>query len=116
LLVALAGVFAKWFGADRLAPAGWFGPAPDMPLRDLAAFAREFSAACLAVQFGAVLLITPALTAGAIAEERQRQTLDDLLLTRLSGRDIVLGKLAARWVQVVGVLLAGVPVLCLFQY
>src|SRR5215213_9076115 len=111
LLAALAVVFARWFGVGRLAPGEWFAAAPDLPIRDVASFAREFAAACLAVQFAAVLLITPAFTAGAVAEERQRRTLDDLLITGLSSRRIVFGKLAARWVQVVGVLAAGLPVL-----
>src|SRR2546421_510104 len=38
-----------------------------------------------------------------------------LLRPRLSGAAIVVGKLAARWLQVVGVLLTGLPVLCLMQ-
>lgn len=109
LLIALAVVFARWFGVGRLAPTRWFDVA-DLPNRDVARFAHEFAIACFVVQVAAVLVITPAFTAGAIAEERQRRTLDDLLITGLSSRRIVFGKLAARWVQLVGVLLAGVPV------
>jgi ABC-type transport system involved in multi-copper enzyme maturation permease subunit len=113
LLAALAVVFARWFGVGRLAPAEWFAAAPDLPIRDVASFAREFAIACFIVQVAAVLLITPAFTAGAVAEERQRQTLDDLLITGLSSRRIVFGKLFARWVQLNGVLFAGLPVLAI---
>lgn len=42
-----------------------------------------------------IMFITPASTAGAISGERQRQTWDLLLVTRLSTFDIVWGKLVA---------------------
>jgi ABC-type transport system involved in multi-copper enzyme maturation permease subunit len=113
LLVALGGVFAKWFGVGRLAPGEWFSAAADLPIRDVASFAREFAVACFTVQVAAVLVITPALTAGAITEERQRRTLDDLLITGLSSRRIVFGKLFARWVHLNGILFAGLPVLAM---
>jgi ABC-type Na+ efflux pump permease subunit len=113
LLVGLGGVFVHWFGIKHLAPGQLFVTGSDLPIRDLANLAREFTTICFAVQFAAVILITPAFTAGAIAEERQRRTLDDLLITGLTSRAIVLGKVAARWLQMVGVILAGVPVYCL---
>ena len=43
-----------------------------------------------------ILVIVPALVAGAIAEEKQRKTLHYLLSSRLSSAEIVLEKLAAR--------------------
>lgn len=42
-----------------------------------------------------ILFVTPATTAGAISGERQRQTWDLLLVTRLSSFGIVWGKLLA---------------------
>ena len=58
-----------------------------------------------------VLTLTPALVAGVIADEKQRKTLHYLLASRLSGPEIVIGKLLARMLHV-GVLLAvSVPVL-----
>jgi ABC-type transport system involved in multi-copper enzyme maturation permease subunit len=58
-----------------------------------------------------VLALTPALVAGVIADEKQRKTLHYLLASRLSGPEIVIGKLLARMLHV-GVLLAvSVPVL-----
>jgi ABC-2 type transport system permease protein len=47
------------------------------------------------VQLGLILLMTPACTASAISGERQRQTWDLLLVTRLSSFDIVWGKLVS---------------------
>jgi len=55
-------------------------------------------------------VIAPALTAGAISIEREQQTLDLLLLTRLSCTNIVLGKLLSSLGFLVVVLLCSLPV------
>jgi len=55
-------------------------------------------------------LIAPALTAGAISIEREQQTLDLLLLTRLSCANIVLGKLFSSLGFLVMLLLCSLPV------
>ncbi len=47
-----------------------------------------------------VLGLTPALVADAIASERQRKTLDDVLVSQLNSVEIIVGKLAARLVHV----------------
>jgi ABC-type Na+ efflux pump permease subunit len=63
----------------------------------------------------AVVLLTPALVAGAIAGEVQRKTFHDLLTSGLTSAEIVLGKLAARLLHV-GVFLAiGLPVVSLLS-
>src|SRR3954470_22660312 len=60
-----------------------------------------------------VLVLTPALVAGVIADEKQRKTLHYLLASRLTGAEIVLGKLLVRMLYV-GVLLGvSLPVLSL---
>src|SRR3954470_23033174 len=115
LLSALGTVFVRWFGPGPLALDQVLAIGPRLPPRDLARFAREFTDAFLVVQLAAVLLLTPAYAAGAVAEERQRGTLDDLLVTDLSAAAIVLGKLGARWLHVAGGLLTGLPVLSLAQ-
>ena len=61
----------------------------------------------------AVVLLTPALVAGAIAGEAQRKTLHDLLTTELTAAEIVLGKLAARLLHVGVLVAAGLPFLLL---
>ena len=45
------------------------------------------------VQFALLVLVTPAMTAGSIAGERERQTLDLLLVTNTGSVRIVMGKL-----------------------
>lgn len=47
------------------------------------------------IQFILVLFIIPAMTAGTISGEREKQTLDILLTTRISPVQIVIGKLAS---------------------
>ena len=56
---------------------------------------KLFFAAVTAVELGLICLLAPALTADLISGERERQTLDLLLVTPLSRRQIVLGKLVA---------------------
>jgi len=77
------------------------------------AFAYAFMVVVLVVQLAIVMLITPALVGGAIAEEKERRTFDFLLGSLLTNREIVLGKLAARLIFVGGVVIAGLPVLAL---
>jgi ABC-type transport system involved in multi-copper enzyme maturation permease subunit len=60
-----------------------------------------------------VLALTPAMVAGVIADERQRKTLHYLLASRLSGPEIVVGKLLARMLHVAVLLSVGFPVLSL---
>lgn len=55
-------------------------------------------------------LIAPALTAGAVSIEREQQTLELLLLTRLSCANIILGKLLSSLGFLVVVLLCSLPV------
>jgi ABC-type transport system involved in multi-copper enzyme maturation permease subunit len=66
--------------------------------------------------FGAVLMmafITPSLTAGAISGERERRTLDLLLVTRASALGLVVGKLAGSLVYVLFLLVATLPAFAL---
>ncbi len=63
------------------------------------------------VQMCALALIAPVLTAGAIADEKRQRTLSTLLTTPLTSRDIILGKLTARTVQLVILALVPMPML-----
>ncbi len=60
-----------------------------------------------------VLLLTPALTAGVLTSERERQTYEFLLLTRLSAAGIVAGKLLSALSFLVLLLLCLLPVVTL---
>lgn len=84
--------------------------------RELPRFAGNFFNAFLAVQLLAVLIVTPAYVAGAIAEEKQRRTLDFLLTTDLSNHEIVLGMLAARVANLLLLILTGLPVIGFLQF
>jgi len=63
------------------------------------------------VQMVALAMVAPVLTAGAIADEKRQRTLSTLLTTPLTSRDIVLGKLGARTVQLVILSLVPMPLL-----
>jgi ABC-type transport system involved in multi-copper enzyme maturation permease subunit len=84
--------------------------------QEASAFANRFADMFMAVQFVAVILITPAVTANAVAEERGRNTLPFLLGTHLSSREILLGKLFTRLLQVGLLILTGLPVLAMVQF
>ncbi len=61
-------------------------------------------------QFILILFIVPALTAGAISGEREKQTLDLVLCTRLRPISIILGKLFASLSQIILLIAASLPV------
>src|SRR5437588_10629985 len=90
------------YGLTLLALAGWTYEAmrrvfeatgqPAAPgFAFLASMASEIFSAFLTAQVAAVLCLTPAMVAGAIADERQRKTLHYLLASRLSSLEIVVG-------------------------
>ncbi|HVL12877.1 MAG TPA: ABC transporter permease, partial [Gemmata sp.] len=73
-------------------------------------FGERFVSAFLLVQVAAVVLMTPAVVVGAVADERDRRAFDQLLATPLSAWEVLGGKLAARLVFLGTVLLTGLPV------
>lgn len=62
------------------------------------------------MQFGLITLISPALTAGAISGERERQTLDILMSTTLKHGSIITGKLFACLSHIILLVLSSIPV------
>jgi ABC-type transport system involved in multi-copper enzyme maturation permease subunit len=84
--------------------------------RKMPRFAASFFAGFMVVQTVLVLLLTPAYTAGAIAEEKERKTLEFLLATELTDREIVLAKFVSRLGNLGLLLLAGLPVLSGMQF
>ncbi|HTK76146.1 MAG TPA: ABC transporter permease subunit, partial [Gemmataceae bacterium] len=86
------------------------------PYKALAKLAEEYFFAFAIVQFVAVVLLTPAYVGGAIAEEKERKTLEFLLATDLQNSEIIFGKLAARVGNLALFLLTGLPVLSLMQF
>jgi ABC-type transport system involved in multi-copper enzyme maturation permease subunit len=82
---------------------------------ELSDFAAEFFQSFAIVQLLAVLVLTPALVAGAVAEEKERKTIEYLLVTDLRDQEIVLGKLAARMLHLSVLIAVGWPVLALLM-
>lgn len=60
-----------------------------------------------------LLLLIPALTAGTISGEREKQTLDLLLCSRIRPVDIVMGKLLSAWSTMIVLILTSLPCLSL---
>jgi ABC-type transport system involved in multi-copper enzyme maturation permease subunit len=114
LLIGLSLLYANKFSAYNAF--SWSSESgPRMTLPELARFAEDFTLVVALLQSTAVILLTPAYLAGAIAEEKERKTLELLFTTHLTDRQIVLGKMLARLTHLVGVLLTGLPILSLTQ-
>lgn len=79
--------------------------------REMANFGLAFFAFFLLMEFGLILLAAPAIVAGSVVEEKQRQTLEYLLATDLTNREIVVGKLLSRLLTLGCMVLAGYPIL-----
>lgn len=77
----------------------------------LTRLAEGFVAQFFVWQAVAIALFTPAYLGGAVAEERERGTLELLFTTHLTVWELVAGKLLARLMHLFGLLLVGVPVL-----
>lgn len=69
-----------------------------------------------AVQMGLVLLTAPPVAAGSISGERERQTLDLLLVTKMSHFSIVIGKLASSLMYIMLLVVATLPVFAIAFY
>ena len=69
-----------------------------------------------AMQMGLMLLAAPAMTAGTISGERERQTLDLLLMTKMSSLSIVLGKLLSSIATLLLIMVATLPIFAIAFY
>lgn len=65
------------------------------------------------VEFALLLFLIPAITAGSISGERERQTLELILTTGMSPQEIVLGKLFASLSTVLLLIVSSFPILSL---
>jgi ABC-type transport system involved in multi-copper enzyme maturation permease subunit len=115
LLGILLCVYCSWF-LDRRLTFWEMMRGASLRAHDLAEFAGSFFYVFMSVQFLTVLWLTPAYTAGAIAVEKERQTLDALLTTDLRNREIVLSTYVSRLANLIMLLLAGLPILALLQF
>ena len=83
------------------------------PWQDYAALGQSYFFAIIGVELTLVMLAAPAATAGAICVDRARGTLTHMLVTELSDPEIVLGKLAARLLPILGLVACTWPVLAI---
>ncbi len=67
-------------------------------------------------QAGLITLIVPALLSSAISGERERQTLDLMLVTKMSAFSIIVGKLCSSLMVVTLMLVASLPVFGIIMY
>lgn len=65
------------------------------------------------IEFGMLLLIVPAITSGAISQERERQTLDILLSTQMKPYQIIIGKMEISIYIVFILAVSSMPVIAL---
>lgn len=63
------------------------------------------------IEFGLVLFIIPAFTSGSISGERERQTLEILLTTKLKPIQIILGKLTSSISTLILLVFSSLPIL-----
>jgi ABC-type transport system involved in multi-copper enzyme maturation permease subunit len=87
-----------------------------LPAPQAAEVIRSFFNYFVIAQLMLVSLLTPGYTAGALAEEKDRRTLEALLATDLRNREIVLSKLVVRLANLALMLLTGLPILGLLQF
>ncbi len=79
----------------------------------LSRLGEYFFMSLMTLQITLVLLVAPAMTAGALCLDRARGTLAHLFVTDLSNREIVMGKLLARLSPVLALLAAALPVIAI---
>lgn len=65
------------------------------------------------LQFGLVLFIVPAYTAGSISGERERQTLEIMLTSKLKPLQIILGKLASSISTILLLVISSLPIMAI---
>jgi hypothetical protein len=84
-----------------------------LPLRLRAQFAASFFAGYMACLWLLIVLFTPLYVAGAISDLKERNTLEHILVTDLSDREIILGYLGARLAKLILLIMTGLPILSL---
>lgn len=65
------------------------------------------------LEFVLLMFIMPALTSGSISGERERQTLELLFTTKMSPKDIILGKLLSAFNQLMILVISSMPIVLL---
>jgi ABC-type Na+ efflux pump permease subunit len=101
----LVGLWSAW--VSRASNQG----APTIQI--MASVGQGFFSAIAFTQMTFTLMVAPATTAGAICQDRSSGKLEQLLTTDLSDSEIILGKLAARLLPMLGLVACALPTLAL---
>lgn len=89
------------------------GSQPVRGLGDLSRFGATVFMLIAPVQLALSLAFSALLTAAAVAQEKDRRTLDLLLMTSMTNSELVLGRLLASMLGILMLVLASVPLLML---
>ena len=108
LFFLLCWIYLRWRGHFLLAE--------PITSKEAAELSLLFFNTFMAVQLLFVVVLTPAFTASAVAEEKERKTIEFILATDLRNREIVFGKLLSRLASLSMFVLAGLPVMCALQF
>lgn len=93
-------VFGFIFLATSLTGSGFFRPDESFMLFSIMTY----------IQLGLILFITPALTAGTISSEREKQTLNILLTTSQTSFQIIFGKMTSSIAFLLLMIVSGLPI------
>lgn len=93
-------VFGFIFLATSLTGNGFFRPDESFMLFSMMTY----------IQLGLILFITPALTAGTISTEREKQTLNILLTTSQTSFQIIFGKMTSSIAFLLLMIVSGLPI------
>ncbi len=93
-------VFGFIFLATSLTGSGFFRPDESFMLFSIMTY----------IQLGLILFITPALTAGTISTEREKQTLNILLTTSQTSFQIIFGKMTSSIAFLLLMIVSGLPI------
>src|SRR5262245_6551293 len=102
VLLLLLGLSGVWLGS--------LDGARELSVQQVAEIGRGFYAVTTLIMLGLVGPAAPAATAGAVCLDKSRGNLTLLFATDLTDAEIVLGKLAARLVPVLGLIACAAPV------
>jgi ABC-type transport system involved in multi-copper enzyme maturation permease subunit len=116
ILTALLTLCLKWVGLGGGSFWQELWVRGRIPMREAAGFGEAFFLVFSIIQFVAVLIVTPVCAAPAIAEEKERRTLEFLLATRLESSEIMISKMIARLSYLGLLVLTGLPMLSLLQF
>src|SRR3954465_1847614 len=106
VLLLLGAITLIWSGSPEARSAA-------VTIAQQAQVGKTFYETTAIILLGLVGLAAPAATAGAVCQDKARGNLTLLFATDLSDAEIVLGKLAARLVPVLGMILCVAPVLAI---